>query len=141
MTQDVPSRHRAASRSRGEAASERGATAVRANRVGSNGADDAVGPRADRPRRIVECAARDALFAAPQHPYTKALLASVLTPEPGRGVPDSGPGLAFPNALAPPPGCVFHPRWPRCRVEPPSRHDTIGGFVRCHLHAGGVGLA
>ena len=92
--------------------------------------------------RIVECAPRDAIFHAPQHPYTKALLASVLTPEPGRGVPDPGLGLAFPNALAPPPGCVFHPRCaaagPRCRVEVPSRSDSVGGFVRCHLHSGGV---
>jgi oligopeptide/dipeptide ABC transporter ATP-binding protein len=73
--------------------------------------------------RIVESAERDALFRAPRHPYTRALLASVLTPDPGLGVPDTGLGLAFPNPLAPPPGCVFHPRCPqagaRCRSEPP----------------------
>jgi peptide/nickel transport system ATP-binding protein len=40
--------------------------------------------------RIVEFAPREALFRAPRHPYTKALLASVLTPEPGLGVPDTG---------------------------------------------------
>jgi peptide/nickel transport system ATP-binding protein len=92
--------------------------------------------------RIVECAPREAIFHAPQHPYTKALLESVLTPEPGRGVPDPGLGLAFPNALAPPPGCVFHPRCsmagPRCSVEVPRSSETAGGFVRCHLHSGGV---
>lgn len=95
--------------------------------------------------RIVECGPREAIFRAPQHPYTRALLESVLTPEPGGGVPDVGLGLTFPNALAPPPGCVFHPRCPaagpRCRVEPPPRSDTGGGFVRCHLHSGGVGRA
>jgi peptide/nickel transport system ATP-binding protein len=73
--------------------------------------------------RIVEFAPRDTLFSAPRHPYTQALLASVLTPEPALSVPDIGLGLAFPNPLDPPPGCGFHPRCPqagpRCRVETP----------------------
>src|SRR6516162_7663568 len=73
--------------------------------------------------RIVENAEREALFRAPRHPYSKALLASVLTPDPGLGVPDTGLGLSFPNALAPPSGCAFHPRCPqagpRCGSEPP----------------------
>jgi peptide/nickel transport system ATP-binding protein len=93
--------------------------------------------------RIVECAPRDAIFHAPRHPYTKALLASVLTPEPGRGVPDPGLGLAFPNALSPPPGCVFHPRCSsagsRCSMEAPSESRAGDGRVRCHLYSGGVG--
>jgi peptide/nickel transport system ATP-binding protein len=38
--------------------------------------------------RIVEEADTEALFRAPKHPYTQALLASVLTPEPCLGVPD-----------------------------------------------------
>ena len=42
--------------------------------------------------RIVERAEAEALFRSPQHPYTRALLACVLTPEPGLGVPDVGPG-------------------------------------------------
>jgi peptide/nickel transport system ATP-binding protein len=92
--------------------------------------------------RIVEHAARDAIFHAPQHPYTKALLASVLTPEPGRGVPDIGLGLAFPNALSPPSGCVFHPRCaaagPRCGVDAPRVTVAGAAAVRCHLHDGGV---
>jgi peptide/nickel transport system ATP-binding protein len=92
--------------------------------------------------RIVECATRDAIFHSPQHPYTKALLASVLTPEPGRGVPDTGLGLAFPNALAPPPGCVFHPRCAaagsRCSSEAPRATAIGAAMARCHLHDGGV---
>ena len=45
--------------------------------------------------RIVEESETEALFRAPRHPYTQALLASVLTPEPGLGVPDTGLGLPF----------------------------------------------
>lgn len=37
---------------------------------------------------IVEQGTRDQIFRSPQHPYTKTLLASVLTPEPGLGIPD-----------------------------------------------------
>jgi peptide/nickel transport system ATP-binding protein len=94
--------------------------------------------------RIVELAARDALFRTPRHPYTQALLASVLTPEPGRGVPDTGLGLAFPDPLDPPPGCVFHPRCPqagsRCRVAASRTIVGAEGLVACHLHDGGTAL-
>ena len=63
--------------------------------------------------RIVEEADTDELFRAPKHPYTQALLASVLTPEPGLGVPDTQLGAAYPNPLDVPPGCRFHPRCAR----------------------------
>ena len=36
---------------------------------------------------IVELQSREQLFADPQHPYTRMLLASALTPEPGLGIP------------------------------------------------------
>jgi peptide/nickel transport system ATP-binding protein len=92
--------------------------------------------------RIVELTARETLFRAPRHPYTRALLASVLTPEPGLGVPDTGLGLAFPNPLDPPPGCAFHPRCPqagaRCRCAPPREIHDGHGTVACHLHDGGT---
>jgi peptide/nickel transport system ATP-binding protein len=85
------------------------------------------------------------LFRKPRHPYTRVLLDSVLTPEPGRGVPDTGLGLAMPNPLDPPPGCVFHPRCPeagtRCRVEAPHLVRDTGGLVACHLYGGGVARA
>jgi peptide/nickel transport system ATP-binding protein len=95
--------------------------------------------------RIVEIAERDAIFAAPRHPYTRALLASALTPEPGLGVPETGLGLAFPDPLDPPPGCVFHPRCAnagrRCPREMPRTLRDGGGLVACHLHDGGVDAA
>ncbi|MFS2222710.1 ATP-binding cassette domain-containing protein [Pantoea sp. B65] len=40
-----------------------------------------------RKGRIVEQGTREQIFSQPQHPYTRALLASVLTPEPGLGIP------------------------------------------------------
>ncbi|MCX7380130.1 MAG: ATP-binding cassette domain-containing protein [Alphaproteobacteria bacterium] len=71
--------------------------------------------------RVVEHAETDALFRAPTHPYTRALLASVLTPEPGLGIPDVGLGDAYPDPANIPPGCRFHPRCPMvtaaCRTE------------------------
>jgi peptide/nickel transport system ATP-binding protein len=95
--------------------------------------------------RIVELATRADLFRAPRHPYTQALLESVLTPEPGRGVPDTGLGLAIPNPLNPPSGCVFHPRCPhagpRCRAQVPRAISDDTGLVACHLYDGGVELA
>ncbi|EIJ48281.1 oligopeptide ABC transporter ATPase [Herbaspirillum sp. GW103] len=36
---------------------------------------------------IVELASREQLFSDPQHPYTRMLLASALTPDPGLGIP------------------------------------------------------
>jgi peptide/nickel transport system ATP-binding protein len=87
---------------------------------------------------IVEQNTVAGLFDAPRHPYTQALLKSVLTPEPGLGVPDTQLGMAYPNPIAPPPGCHFHPRCPRatelCKTDAP-RHIAIPqGHVACHLH-------
>jgi peptide/nickel transport system ATP-binding protein len=88
--------------------------------------------------RIVEQNATRELFHAPRHPYTKALLASVLTPEPGRGIPDVGLGDTLPDPANIPSGCRFHPRCQiavaRCRSEAP--RTLAGGdraMVECHL--------
>ena len=89
--------------------------------------------------RIVERAPVDDLFAAPLHPYTKALLASVLTPEPGLGIPDSGIGDTYPDPAHIPPGCRFHPRCPiaidRCRTESPANRHQGGRLAECLLAA------
>ncbi len=90
--------------------------------------------------RIVEFNDAPSLFAAPRHPYTRALLASVLTPEPGLGIPDMGLGLSFPDPTRPPSGCGFHPRCSQrmqvCdnRVPGLSACDGAAGKVACHLY-------
>ncbi len=87
--------------------------------------------------RFVERQPTETLFAHPEHPYTKALLASVLTPEPGLGVPDVGLGDTLPDPANIPPGCRFHPRCPiaepRCSVERPPLKPRPGGGVECLL--------
>ena len=86
--------------------------------------------------RIVEAAETRQLFANPRHPYTQALLASVLTPEPGLGLPETHLGLEYPNPIDPPSGCTFHPRCPKatelCSNEPPQQRTEADRMVECH---------
>ncbi|HKO68865.1 MAG TPA: ABC transporter ATP-binding protein [Burkholderiaceae bacterium] len=88
--------------------------------------------------RIVEIAATDALFAAPNHPYTLALLTEVPRIDRKRRafVPIKG---EIPSALAPPSGCHFHPRcphaMPRCSIEVPAlREIAPARWSACHLN-------
>jgi len=85
--------------------------------------------------RIVEQAEVDALFSDPRHPYTRALLACVLTPVPGLGIPDAGLGDAQPDPANIPVGCRFHPRCPvaepRCSSTSPDGITVAGRLVEC----------
>jgi oligopeptide/dipeptide ABC transporter ATP-binding protein len=89
--------------------------------------------------RIVETASKAALFAAPRHPYTQALLEAIPRPEPGGGRARRLVGGDVPSMLAPPPGCHFHTRCPhareRCRVEVPALvpDGDAGRAVACHF--------
>ena len=87
--------------------------------------------------RVVELAPTAELFRNPRHPYTQALLASVLTPEPGLGIPEALLGTASPDPLNIPSGCPFHPRCPQamvmCRSIVPKPIETSSGFAACHL--------
>ena len=88
--------------------------------------------------RVVEEAETEALFANPLHPYTQALLTSVLTPEPGLGVPDTQLGATFPNPVDPPSGCTFHPRCAQVLAHCPQVIPTMTRVgktrVECHLY-------
>jgi peptide/nickel transport system ATP-binding protein len=87
--------------------------------------------------RLVELATTEALFTAPHHPYTAALLAAVPEPDPrlrGRRAVLQG---EVANPAAPPSGCYFHPRCPYavevCRTQaPPWEEVAPGHFVSCH---------
>ena len=87
--------------------------------------------------RIAELAPVADLFKAPKHPYTKALLASVLTPEPGLGLPEALLGAASPDPFAVALGCPFADRCPQvmdvCRSTLPPQVPRAGGYAMCHL--------
>jgi peptide/nickel transport system ATP-binding protein len=88
--------------------------------------------------RLCEVAPSDALYAAPAHPYTSALLASAVEPDPDaprRHAPLQGEP---PSPLDPPSGCRFRTRCPlatdRCALEvPPLREVAPGREVACHF--------
>jgi len=62
--------------------------------------------------RIVEAGPVKRIFEDPKHPYTKALLAAIPVPEPGRHREATLPRGEVPDAIRPPLGCRFHPRCP-----------------------------
>jgi peptide/nickel transport system ATP-binding protein len=88
--------------------------------------------------RVVESAPTETLFAAPNHPYTQALLDEVPRLDRRRTL-YSGIKGEIPSPLAPPPGCHFHPRcphaMPRCRIERPALREIAPGHIAaCHLN-------
>ena len=91
--------------------------------------------------RIVEQAETSALFRNPQHPYTRALLDSVLTPDPRLGLPNTQLGASYPNPIDPPSGCAFHPRcanaMPHCAQAAPNGLVNKDTYVECHLYSDG----
>ena len=89
--------------------------------------------------QIVERASYRQLYAAPKHPYTRALLQAVPVTDPSRNATRTMLGGDVPSPLDPPKGCRFHPRcadaMPRCAIEAPRAIDFGGGHVAaCHLY-------
>ena len=89
---------------------------------------------------IVETAPTDALYTAPAHHYTQALIASVPVPRvvSGARVPKAPLIGDPPSPMNPPAGCRFNPRCSaateRCRSERPVLRDIGGGrTVACHF--------
>ena len=87
--------------------------------------------------RVVEYATKEALFAAPRHPYTQALLSAIPLPEPGSQRQRILLSGDVPSPANPPPGCPFHTRCrhaqSRCSQEPPPLTGPDQHTVACHF--------
>jgi peptide/nickel transport system ATP-binding protein len=87
--------------------------------------------------RIVEHADKRALFAAPRHPYTRALLASIPIPEPALRRERVLIAGDLPSPLDPPSGCRFRTRCPyaqaKCAQETPPLEADDDHRVACHF--------
>ena len=88
--------------------------------------------------RVLELGSAEAVFSAPHHPYTEALLSAVPTVDGGTSERIKLDG-EIPSPADPPSGCVFHTRCPRklgeiCEThEPPLVEQEPGHAIRCHI--------
>ena len=85
--------------------------------------------------RASEHGAVERVFTAPEHPYTRALLASTPSVEKKRErMVLTG---ELPSPLDPPAGCAFHTRCPfareRCQAERPVLRKLGDRAVACHF--------
>jgi len=92
--------------------------------------------------RIVERAPASAIYTAPRHPYTRALLSAVPEPNPRATRERIVLSGDIPSPAHPPSGCPFHPRCPhpkkneRCRTEAPALRatsDSPAHLAACHF--------
>ena len=89
--------------------------------------------------KIMEIGETNALYAAPHHPYTKALLSAVPQPDPRTEKTRERIILSgdLPSPVNPPSGCVFNTRcWKateKCRTDVPELLQIGSSQVACHF--------
>lgn len=88
--------------------------------------------------KIAEIGSNQEILHAPRHPYTQALISSILVPEPYvRQKRIEGIEGAPPDLRTPPPGCRFHPRCkyalPKCSQLEPPEFGNPENFAACWL--------
>jgi peptide/nickel transport system ATP-binding protein len=87
--------------------------------------------------RIVELASTRNIFAAPKHPYTRALLSAVPVVDPNRKFSPIKLEGEIPSPINIPSGCRFHTRCPftdnQCKTEEPQWREVDGHGVACHF--------
>ncbi|KPL54372.1 peptide ABC transporter ATP-binding protein [Prosthecomicrobium hirschii] len=93
--------------------------------------------------RVAEYGPRDAIFADPRHPYTRALLSATPVADPTARKERIILRGELPSPFSPPPGCVFNPRCPlafdRCRRERPELEGGVhqaACFATAHASVG-----
>ena len=89
--------------------------------------------------KIMEIGETNALYSAPHHPYTKALLSAVPQPDPRKEKTRERIILSgdLPSPVNPPSGCVFNTRcWKateKCRTDVPELLQIGSSQVACHF--------
>jgi peptide/nickel transport system ATP-binding protein len=88
--------------------------------------------------RLCEIGPGESVYKTPLHPYTRALLDSIPSTEPGAGRATATIAGEPPSPISPPSGCRFRTRCPRaadiCATEtPPMRELAAGHTVACHF--------
>jgi oligopeptide transport system ATP-binding protein len=89
--------------------------------------------------KVMELAPWDAIYRAPRHPYTQALIQAIPPADPkrARANPAKPLGGELPSPIAPPSGCVFRTRCTyaidRCEQEIPELRNIGESQVACHL--------
>jgi len=86
--------------------------------------------------RAVEAGDARTVFAAPQHPYTAALMSATPSADPGRKKARIMLTGELPSPMNPPEGCAFNPRCryaeATCRAAPPPLAPHAGRDVACY---------